>query len=61
MNNFGQLDGNLTIKLTTQFDIIFDAINLTNETTYTYERNQYAPTGIYKNGRRFYLGIRYSH
>ncbi len=61
MDNFGQLDGNLTIKLTTQFDIIFDAINLTNETTYTYERNQYAPTGIYKNGRRFYLGIRYSH
>ena len=46
MDNFGQLDGNLTIKLTTQFDIIFDAINLTNETTYTYERNQYAPTGI---------------
>ncbi len=61
MENFGQLDGNLTIKLNKQFDIIVDAINLSNETTYTYERNQYAPTGIYKNGRRFYLGIRYSH
>lgn len=61
MDNFGQLDANLTIKLNQQFALIFDAINLTNETTFTYERNHYAPTGIYKNGRRFYVGIRYNH
>ncbi len=61
MSQFGQLDGNLTIKLSKQFDILIDAINLTNETTYTFERNHFAPTGVYKNGRRFYLGVRYSH
>ncbi len=61
MDDFGQLDGNLTFKVTNSLDVVLEAINLTNSITYVYERNQYAPTGIYENGRRFYFGIRYSH
>ncbi|MBD1581096.1 TonB-dependent receptor [Pseudoalteromonas sp. S16_S37] len=59
MDNYGQLDGNLSIKLTHQLDLQFEFINLTDEQIYTFDRNEYAPTGIYANGRRFYAGLRY--
>ena len=61
MDDFGQLDGSITFKLSGKLDFVVEAINLTNEITYLYERNEYAPTGIYQNGRRFYFGVRYSH
>ncbi|NNG45272.1 TonB-dependent receptor [Pseudoalteromonas sp. NEC-BIFX-2020_002] len=61
MDDFGQLDGSITFKVSDSFDFVIEAINLTDEITYLYERNEYAPTGIYQNGRRFYLGVRYSH
>jgi iron complex outermembrane receptor protein len=61
MDDFGQLDGNLTFKISNHLDLIIEAINLTDEITHIYERNRYAPTGIYQNGRRFYFGVRYSH
>ena len=59
MDNYGQLDGNITLSINEKTDIVFEFINLNNEIAYTYERNQYAPTGIYANGRRYYLGLRY--
>lgn len=58
-DDYGQLDGNFTLSLTPKVKLTFDFINLTNEVLYSYERNQYAPTGVYSNGRRFYLGLRY--
>lgn len=61
MDDFGQLDGSITFKLSDKLDFVVEAINLTDEITYLYERNEYAPTGIYQNGRRFYVGVRYSH
>jgi iron complex outermembrane recepter protein len=60
MDNYGQIDGNITFIVNDNFNIVMDFINLNDEVTYTYERNEYAPTGLYQNGRRFYLGIRYS-
>ena len=61
MDNFGQLDGSLTFKVANHLELVIEALNITDEVTYIYERNEYAPTGIYQNGRRFYLGIRYNH
>ncbi|GMM84409.1 TonB-dependent receptor [Pseudoalteromonas sp. MTN2-4] len=59
MDNYGQLDGNITFSINDKTDLVFEFINLNNEIAYTYERNQYAPTGVYANGRRFYFGARY--
>ncbi|CAH9049393.1 hypothetical protein PSECIP111854_00026 [Pseudoalteromonas sp. CIP111854] len=59
MDSYGQLDGSLSIKLTHNLDAQFEFINLTNEHVYTYDRNAYAPTGVYANGRRYYAGLRY--
>ncbi|MBQ4864270.1 TonB-dependent receptor [Pseudoalteromonas sp. MMG013] len=58
-DDYGQLDGNVTLSVTPKIKITFDFINLTNEILYSYERNMFAPTGIYSNGRRFYIGVRY--
>lgn len=61
MDSFGQLDGSITFKVSSNLDLVIEALNINDEITYIYERNEYAPTGIYQNGRRFYLGVRYSH
>ncbi|KAF7764365.1 hypothetical protein PCIT_b0348 [Pseudoalteromonas citrea] len=58
-DDYGQLDGNITISLSPNLKMTFDFINLSDEISYSYERNHYAPTGVYHNGRRFYLGLRY--
>ncbi|SFC98295.1 TonB-dependent receptor [Pseudoalteromonas denitrificans] len=57
-DDFGQLDANFTYHLNTHFSLVLEGINLNNETTYIYERNQYAPIALYQNGRRFYIGLR---
>ncbi len=59
-DNYGQWDVNISFILTESISLMFEGINLTDEIIYTYERNEYAPIGIYKNGRRFYAGIRVS-
>ncbi|MCF6435452.1 TonB-dependent receptor [Pseudoalteromonas sp. MMG022] len=59
MDNYGQLDASLTIKLTHSLEAQFEFINLTDEQIYTFDRNEFAPTGIYINGRRYYAGLRY--
>ena len=59
-DDIGQLDVNLSLMLTEHVSLVFEGINLTDEIIYTYERNQYAPVGVYRNGRRFYAGARLS-
>jgi len=59
-DDYGQWDVNVSFILTESFSLVFEGINLTDEVIYTYDRNQYAPIGIYKNGRRYYAGIRVS-
>ncbi|WP_252733979.1 TonB-dependent receptor [Pseudoalteromonas sp. C2R02] len=57
-DNFGQLDANISFSLNEHFSLVVEGINLNNEMTYIYERNHYAPVGLYQNGRRFYVGVR---
>ena len=59
-DNYGQWDINVSFILTESVSLVFEGINLTDEIIYTYDRNHYAPVGIYKNGRRYYAGIRVS-
>ncbi|NTS76738.1 TonB-dependent receptor [Catenovulum sp. SM1970] len=58
-DKIGQLDASLRFEVTEQLSVIFDGINLTDEIIYNYERNKYAPIGIYKNGRRLFAGVRF--
>ncbi len=60
-DNYGQWDINVSFMLNSNISLVFEGINLADEVIYTYERNQYAPIGIYRNGRRFYAGIRLSY
>ncbi len=59
MDNYGQLDASLTIKLSHALDAQFEFINWADEHIYTFDRNEFAPTGVYVNGRRYYAGLRY--
>lgn len=57
-DDYGQWDINLSFLLSENMSLVFEGINLSDELIYTYERNEFAPVGIYRNGRRFYAGIR---
>ncbi len=57
-DDYGQWDINISFNITDYLSLVFEGINLTDEIIYTYERNEYAPVGIYKNGRRYYAGVR---
>ena len=59
-DDYGQWDFNISFTITESVSLVFEGINLTDEIIYTYDRNQYAPVGIYKNGRRYYAGVRVS-
>ncbi len=59
--SYGQWDVNVSLLLTGNMSLVLEAINLSDEQLYTYERNEYAPVGVYKNGRRLYAGFRLSY
>lgn len=58
-DDFGQWDINMAFALNDHISLVLEGINLTDEILYTYERNEFAPVGIYRNGRRFYVGARF--
>ncbi len=60
-DDYGQWDVNLSFLLTDNFSLVIEGINLSDEINYTYERNEFAPIGLYRNGRRFYAGVRISY
>jgi iron complex outermembrane receptor protein len=57
-DDFGQWDLNISFVLTDYLSLVIEGINLTDEILYTYERNEFSPIGIYRNGRRLYAGAR---
>jgi iron complex outermembrane receptor protein len=57
-DDFGQWDVNMTVPVDHNFALVVEGINLTDEITYSYERNHFAPVGVYRNGRRLYVGVR---
>ncbi len=60
-DDYGQVDVNFSFLLNDNISFVIEGINLFDEINYTYERNEFAPVGIYRNGRRFYTGIRVNY
>ena len=54
----GELDFSTTYNITDNYGITFDAVNLTDVTTLQYDQDPSRPTAIYKNGRKFRLGVK---
>ena len=55
------LDASVSYKLTENFSLTADAINLTNEKIEQYSGSTVRPRAIYDNGRQFYIGARFRY
>jgi len=56
----GDLSASMSVKLTSQLSLSFDAKNLTGQLARQYVLNRDMPAAIYNNGKQFYLGLKYS-
>ncbi|AOT10349.1 TonB-dependent receptor [Pseudoalteromonas luteoviolacea] len=59
---YGQIDANLTYNINENLAVVLEAINLTDEHTFSYQEEgvEQALTGVYADGRRFVAGIRFN-
>lgn len=57
----GQLDASVSYDINEQFSVFANAINLTNEDTMDYVSHESRLRRWTKNGRRFYLGLRFKY
>jgi iron complex outermembrane recepter protein len=55
-DDYGQLDGSVTVHLTRNFALTGDAQNLTNHKLYYFVGDPSVPRAYYDNGRTFWLG-----
>ncbi|MFV3129500.1 TonB-dependent receptor [Niveispirillum sp. KHB5.9] len=60
-DGYNQLDASLTVNVTEQIALTAQAQNLLDETQYQYVGNRNVPFAAYKNGRRFFGGVRFSY
>ncbi|GIU40832.1 TonB-dependent receptor [Shewanella sairae] len=62
IDDYGQLDANISYNITESIAIVFEAVNLTNEQTFSYQQKdvEQALTGVYADGRRFVTGVRFN-
>lgn len=60
IDDYGQVDANFTYNLTENISLVLEALNLTNEETFSYQQEgvEQALTGLYADGRRFVTGVR---
>ncbi|MBQ4864267.1 TonB-dependent receptor [Pseudoalteromonas sp. MMG013] len=59
---YGQIDATLSYNVTENITAVFEAVNLTDEHTFSYQEEgvEHALTGMYADGRRFVAGIRFN-
>lgn len=62
IDDYGQVDANLTYNYNENVAFILEAINLTDEHTFSYQEKgvEQALTGVYADGRRFSAGVRFN-
>ncbi|ACA87194.1 TonB-dependent receptor [Shewanella woodyi] len=62
IDDYGQLDANISYQVTDNITIVLEAINLTDEQTFSYQQEgvDQALTGLYADGRRFVTGVRFN-
>ncbi|MAD88889.1 MAG: TonB-dependent receptor [Pseudoalteromonas sp.] len=59
---YGQIDASFNYNVNENITAVFEVINLTDEHTFSYQEEgvKQALTGVYKDGRRFMAGLRFS-
>ena len=59
---YGQIDASFNYNVNENITAVFEVINLTGEHTFSYQEEgvKQALTGVYKDGRRFMAGLRFS-
>jgi len=59
---YGQIDASFNYNINENITAVFEVINLTDEHTFSYQEEgvKQALTGVYKDGRRFMAGLRFS-
>jgi iron complex outermembrane receptor protein len=53
------LDGQVSVNVTENIALTFDAINITNEKIKQFAGDTFRPRAIYDNGRQYYAGVRF--
>lgn len=57
---YGQFDFSSSFKLTDEFTVIFEGVNVTNETEKSFIRSPGYPTFLTQTGPRYFVGVRYT-
>ena len=57
-DNYGQLDGSLSLNVTKNIALTVDALNITNARLKYYAANRDQPRAVYVNGTQIFFGIR---
>lgn len=62
VDDYGQVDANFTYNVNDNLSLVLEAINLTDEHTFSYQEEgvEQALTGVYADGRRFLAGVRFN-
>ena len=58
--SYGQLDFSSSYIISENFNVVFEAVNLTDEEVVEYDGEQSRLMSVYQNGRRFVLGLNIS-
>lgn len=58
--SYGQLDFSSSYIISENFNVVFEAVNLTDEEVVEYDGEQSRLMSVYQNGRRFVLGLNVS-
>lgn len=59
-DEYAQLDAQIGWKLTENVELTLEGLNLLDETQYQYAGQEDRPLAIYKNGRRYFAGVRFA-
>jgi iron complex outermembrane receptor protein len=59
VDDYGQVDANVTFSVFNDWDIVLEGINLTSEKLEQYHIDQDRPARLYDNGARYVIGVNY--
>lgn len=62
IDDYGQLDANVSYKVNDNLTLVLEGINLTDELIFSYQEKgvENALTGLYRDGRRYVAGVRFN-
>ncbi|MDB5475637.1 MAG: TonB-dependent receptor [Phenylobacterium sp.] len=60
-DNYGSLDGSLSVKVSSNLSLTLDGLNLTNEKLKYYALSKTQPRAVYENGRQVFFGLRFRY